>query len=142
MIAWLFTTKLGRIILLVGLSLVVVGLSWWAFSSHYDRVGYDRCQSEHAKALAEANARQAEENTRKNEVSSAIAAESASSSEELRAAADISTAETKEVIRYVYRDRPATAPVRPLSCAHPVDPRVQRELDEALRRANEAGGPL
>jgi hypothetical protein len=130
---FLFGTKLGQLLV----AALIVLLCWWAFSSHYDGVGYQRCRDEHAKAVAAANVKQAEENEARNATASEVAKDATAATVDVINQADDASAKTKKEIEYVYLDRPATAPVVFDSCAHPLDERVQRKLDEAVNRAND-----
>lgn len=132
-IAWLLNTKLGRTLLL----LVIVGLCWWGFSSHYAEVGYEKCQQEHRDAQAKADREQAAENEARNETASEVANDATEATVDVINAADNASAETKKEIKYVYLDRPRTAPVALGSCAHPLDDSVQQRLEEAVGRAND-----
>lgn len=137
-IAWLFGTPKGRGVL-IGLSLALGALlSWLVFSSHYEAVGYDKCQSEHAEALNKANVEQAKENERKSEIGATIAGNAASNADTAVKKADDSTTTTKEGISNAYKSPPRTAPVSLGSCVHPVDDRVQDGIDGAVRKANAA----
>lgn len=141
-LAWLFNTTLGRYALVALISVAVAGLSWWAFSDHYYDKGVAACEAAHLKAVNAANVAQAEENDKKNTVSSEVANAATEAAEDVVSTIDTASVKTVEVIRYVYRDRPTTAPVTLNSCARSVDPGVQKRLDQAVDRANEAGGPL
>lgn len=132
-LAWLFNTKLGQALV----ALIIIALCWWGFSSHYDNIGYQRCQTEQAAAVAKANVDQAKKNDERNTAASEIAKDATEAATEVTTQADTTSAKTIEVIRYVYRDRPTSAPVAFGSCAHPLDDRVQRRLDEAVNRAND-----
>lgn len=132
-VSWLFGTKLGQLLV----ALVIIAACWWAFSSHYDEVGYQRCQQEHRDAQANADREQAAENEARNETSSEIAKDASDATVEVINQADNSSAEVKKEIQYVYLDRPRTAPVALGSCAHPLDGGVQQRLEEAVGRAND-----
>jgi hypothetical protein len=132
-LAWLFNTKLGQALV----ALIIIAACWWAFSSHYTGVGYDLCQQEHRDAVAEANVEQSKENEELNKAASDIAKAAADAATRINDESDAESEKTTEVIRYVYRDRPTSAPVSFGSCAHPLDQRVQQQLDEAVNRAND-----
>lgn len=135
-IAWLFGTAMGRGVLLGASISIGVAAGWYIFSSHYETVGYNKCQSEHQEALNKANAEQAAENARKNELGSAIAKDAAENADATVKDADANTTTTKEGISDAYKDPPRTAPVSIGSCVHPVDDRVQDRIDAAVREAN------
>lgn len=134
-VAWLFGTKVGRAVLLSS----VVLACWWGFSSHYRRVGYDKCQAEHAAAVAKANEEQARKNAKNDRKSAAVGQTAASAGNKVVSTADTNSNKTKETITDVYSEKPSTAPVAYGSCVHPVDQRVQDGIDAAVRRANDAG---
>lgn len=141
-IAWLFGTAMGRGVLL-GLTLAIgVAGSWFLFAKHYDGEGYARCKAEQQAALNKANAEQAAENERKSLLGSEIAKDASEKAEGVVARADDDRTSTNEEITDVYEKPPATAPVAFGSCVHPVDPRVQSRIDDAVREANAAGGSL
>lgn len=131
-LAWLFNTKLGQALV----ALIIIAACWWGFSSHYTKVGYEQCQTEQRDAVAKANVDQAAKNEDRNDTASEIAKEASEAATAVTTEADTSSAKTTEVIRYVYRDRPTSAPVVIGSCAHPLDDRLQKRLDEAVNRAN------
>lgn len=135
---WLFGTPMGRGVLLGGSISIGMALGWWAFSSHYETVGYNKCQNEHLEAVNAANAAQAEENDRKGKIGSVLAGEAAAGADAAVKDADSTTTTTKEGISDAYKGSPRTAPVALGSCVHPVDDRVQDRIDAAVRKANAA----
>ena len=137
-IAWMFGTKLGRAVTLA----VVILLCWWAFSSHYEQEGYNRCQREHAAAVAQANIDQARQNTANDKTSAGIGQKAATAADKAVAAVDKQTTETKENTDRVYSKPPTTAPIVLGSCVHPVDDSVQDDIDRAVDRANATGSTL
>lgn len=141
-IKWLFGTAMGRGVLLGGSISIGLGLGWWLFSSHYDSQGYQRCKNEQAEAAAAANAEQAEKNAANDAASAEVGQQTADAGNKVVRDADDNAASTKETIEDVYSKPPATAPVALGSCVHPVDQRVQDDIDAAVRRANTAGGAL
>lgn len=141
-IKWLFGTAMGRGVLLGGSVAVGLTIGWWAFSSHYDAVGYRRCKDEQARAVNDANVKQARENANNDATSASVGQHAAASAEAVAKAADQGTTKTKETIEHVYAEPPTTAPIALGSCVHPLDQRVQDDIDAAVRRANAAGGAL
>ena len=135
-IKWLFGTAMGRGVLLGGSISIGLGLGWWLFSSHYDSQGYQRCKNEQAEAAAAANAEQAEKNAANDAASAEVGQQTADAGNKVVRDADDNAASTKETIEDVYSKPPATAPVALGSCVHPVDQRVQDDIDAAVRRAN------
>ena len=136
--AWMFGTKLGRTVTLAA----VILLCWWAFSSHYEQEGYNRCQREHAAAVARANIDQARQNTANDKTSAGIGQKAATAADKTVAKAEQSNAKTKENIDRVYSKPPTTAPVVLGSCVHPLDDSVQDDIDRAVDRANATGSTL
>ena len=139
---FLFNTPMGRGVLLGGSISIGVALSWWLFSDHYEDIGYAKCQAEHQAALNEANVKQAEKNAQNAAIGSKVGQDAADAANEVVKDSGQSTAETKEVIKYVYRDPPKTAPIAPGSCVRAVDPRVQQSIERSISEANAAGGAL
>lgn len=138
-IAWLFGTPTGRGVL-IGLCVAAgVGIAWFAFSSHYESVGYERCQGEHAKALARANAEQARKNEQQVNTGLGIAKNADARAANAISEADKKASDVKEDIKRVYKEPPTTAPVGIGSCVHPLDERVQDRVDASVRAANAAG---
>ena len=131
-IAWFFNTKLGRTVMLVGVILIAGGAAyWWA-----DGKGYERCKQEARDAIGAANvARNLEENKR-DDRGSEIAKSATAKAEEVVAKADEETAEAKTEVEIIYRDPPKTKPVKPTSCVHPLDPRAQKVIDDAVSDTN------
>ena len=141
-IKWLFGTAMGRGVLLGGSITIGLGLGWWLFSSHYDSQGYQRCKSEQIEALNRANVEQAEKNTANDKASAEVGQQTADAANKVVRDADAGTTTAKETIEDVYAKPPSTAPLALGSCVHPVDQRVQDDIDAAVRRANAAGGSL
>lgn len=141
-IKWLFGTAMGRGVLLGGSIAIGLALGWWLFSSYYDSQGYQRCKDEQIKALNQANVDQAAKNAANDKASAEVGQQTADAANKVVREADNSTATTKETIEDVYAKPPATAPLALGSCVHPVDQRVQDDIDAAVRRANAAGGAL
>ena len=139
-IKWLFGTAMGRGVLLGGSISIGLALGWWLFSSHYDSQGYQRCKNEQAEAVAKANAEQAAKNAANDAASAEVGQQTADAGNKVVRDADDNAASTKETIEDVYSKPPATAPVALGSCVHPVDQRVQDDIDAAVRRANATGG--
>ena len=141
-IKWLFGTAMGRGVLLGGSIAIGLALGWWLFSSHYDSQGYLRCKNEQAEAAAAANAEQAEKNAANDAASAEVGQQTADAANTVVRDADAGTSTAKETIEDVYAKPPSTAPLALGSCVHPVDQRVQDDIDAAVRRANAAGGSL
>lgn len=135
-VKWLFNTPMGRGVTLAGSIAIGLAVGWWAFSSHYEQAGYERCQGEHAKALADANANQANKNAANDRTSAEVGQQTADAASKVVKDTDRDTNKTKETIDHVYEKPPTTAPVALGSCVHPVDQRVQDAIDRAVRQAN------
>ena len=136
---WLLGTATGRGVLIGGGIMIGMVIGWYAFSSHYETEGYNKCKAEYADAQAKADAAQATKNAANDAASSDITKGTTKAGEQVVAAADKANTEAKKEIEYVYRDPPQTAPVAFGSCVHPVDNRVQQEIGEAVRSANRPG---
>lgn len=141
-ITWLFGTAMGRGVLLGGSIAIGLTLGWWLFSSYYDSQGYQRCKSEQIEALNRANVEQAKKNAESDKASAEVGQQTADAANTVVRDADAGTSTAKETIEDVYAKPPSTAPVALGSCVHPVDQRVQDDIDAAVRRANSAGGSL
>ena len=139
---WLFGTAMGRGVLLGGSVTIGLALGWWLFSAHYEAEGYERCKSEQVEALNNANVEQAKKNAENDAASAEVGQQTADAANTVVRGADDQSAATKETIEDVYAKPPATAPLALGSCVHPVDQRVQDDIDAAVRRANGAGGAL
>lgn len=139
---FLFNTPMGRGVLLGGSISIGVAISWWLFSGHYEDIGYAKCQAEHLEAVNKANADQAAKNAQNATIGSQVGQDAAAAANTVVKESDQSTADTKEVIKYVYRDPPKTAPIAPGSCVRAVDPRVQQSIERSVSEANAAGGAL
>lgn len=141
-VKWLFGTAMGRGVLLGGSITIGLALGWWLFSSHYDSQGYQRCKSEQIEALNRANVEQAKKNAESDKASAEVGQQTADAANTVVRDADAGTSTAKETIEDVYAKPPSTAPLALGSCVHPVDQRVQDDIDAAVRRANSAGGSL
>lgn len=139
---WFLMTKTGRTVAMAIAMTVGALLAWWAFSDHYYDKGVAACEAKQLAARNDANVKQAAENDKKNKTASEVATKASDAAEEATKGTEQAVAETKEVIRYVYRDSPKTAPVAPGACVRRLDPRVQSAIGEARRAANDAGGSL
>lgn len=139
---WLFGTAMGRGVLLGGSITIGLALGWWLFSSYYDSQGYQRCKSEQIEALNRANVEQAKKNAESDKASAEVGQQTADAANTVVRDADARTSTAKETIEDVYAKPPSTAPLALGSCVHPVDQRVQDDIDAAVRRANSAGGSL
>ncbi len=133
---WFLTSKMGRTILIsLGLVVILGGLYWFLDHRAYTR-GMADCQAAYNAAQVEADRDQAKREDAQRHEATQIAKDSDTKAQEATRATDTATAETKEVIRYVYRDPPKTQPVVAGTCVHPLDARVQREINKAVDSAN------
>ena len=139
---FLFGTAMGRGVLLGGSIAIGLGLGWWLFSAHYDSQGYQRCKDEQLQALNQANVDQAAKNAANDKASAEVGQQTADAANKVVRDADAGTTTAKETIEDVYAKPPSTVPLALGSCVHPVDQRVQDDIDAAVRRANAAGGSL
>lgn len=136
---FLFGTAMGRGVLLGGSIAIGLGLGWWLFSAHYDSQGYQRCKDEQLQALNQANVDQAAKNAANDKASAEVGQQTADAANKVVRDADAGTTTAKETIEDVYAKPPSTAPLALGSCVHPVDQRVQDDIDAAVRRANGGG---
>lgn len=139
-IAWLFNTKMGRTVLLVGTVLITAGLLHWAFASHYIEQGKDACNKEWNEAVKGAVDKELKRRSDQAQRAGDNAAQTQRDAQGALGKINESETKTREVIRYVYRDRPSTAASS--GCVHPVDKRVQREIEGAADQARAAAGKL
>lgn len=111
--------------------LVAAALAYaWA-----DSRGYKRCQAEHAAKVADANVALVDGERKRDAESDDIAGEADERASGAVRDAETATADAEERIKVVYRDR--WRDPEPGRCAVPLDPRVQAEIDAAVRRSNE-----
>jgi len=141
-IAWLFGTPMGRGVTLAGSIAIGLAVGWWGFSSHYEQVGYDKCQAEHLAKENKANVDQAKTNAENDKTSAAVGQQTADAGSKVIKDTDRDTNKSRENIEHAYAKPSVTAPVAFGSCVHPVDKRVQDTIDNAVRQANAAGGSL
>lgn len=109
---------------------LLIGGAWWLA----DRRGYDRCQAQHAAAAARANIDAVAKERKRDAEGDVIAGEADARAADVVRDAGSEAASAEERIKVVYRDRwldPA-----PGRCSVPLDPRVQDEIDAAVRRSN------
>lgn len=138
-VTWLFSTSIGRSVLLAGTLSIGAFATWYFVSSHYEGVGYEKCQNEHRNAQAAANLNQAKANLKNDAISAGIGQRTATDAAQTVKAANAAATTTKETINNAYRDPPKTAPIALGSCVHPLDDRVQRAIDGAVNRSNRTG---
>lgn len=138
MIEWFIATKTGRAVALGIAVAASVGVSWWAFSSHYERVGYRKCQEAYAKAVETANKQQLAKNDANDKTSAKVGQKTADNVAQSNKAADNAAGKNKETINDVYAKPIRTAPVALGSCVHPVDARVQDAIESATNRARKS----
>jgi hypothetical protein len=130
---WLINTRLGQALILTA----VILLCWWGFSAHYEKVGYDKCQSEHNTKVGEANIKQIEKQNERDSTSSAVATDTSAKAEAAVEKTDTQTNDRKETIRDEYKKPPAVV-VSACTGVAPVPGRVQNDFDAAVRGANAA----
>lgn len=111
--------------------LIAAGLAYaWA-----DSRGYARCKAEQAAAVASANVDLVEGERKRDAEGDKIAGKAEGRAAEAVKDAAGAAASAEDRIKVVYRDRWRDPP--PGRCAVPLDPRVQAEIDAAVRRSNE-----
>jgi hypothetical protein len=130
------TSKLGIALMLVLATVIACVATYKAIAGPaYERGAlYERSKCIGEAAVA-AQAQQRRERAQRD-AASRIAAEAFKAGQASVQATAIDTNKTKEVIRYVYRDRIKTAPITAGSCVHALDGSVQDRLDAAVRAAN------
>ena len=133
-IAWLFGTKLGRSVLLASVIATTVLVTYQVV----EQKGYDRCKAEWNAAIADANVKTIDEQNERDAKSSDITQGARASNEENIQAIDEKADKSKETVNDVYDQPPRTQPVAYGSCVHPVDDRVQQEIERGYREANAA----
>lgn len=135
-LTWFITSKWG-ITILLAVALAAGSLITYKLvvDRAFDR-GVAKCRGELLAATALENQRQARLNVQRNTAASEIANAADAAGADVVRETDAATNDAKETIHVVYRDRPATKPVAPGSCVHPVDKRVQDKLSEAFNSAN------
>lgn len=138
MSAFFLGTKIGRTLAALILMAIAGGLTFWFVSDTYFDKGAASVQAKWDKAKVDAATAAREDKAKKDAAASDIAADTAERNQRDTAAAIDAGSKTNEVIRYVYRDPPATAPVNPLGCAHPLDPRVQRDIEQRVAETRSA----
>lgn len=136
-LTWLFGTKTGRAVF----TAAIIAACWWGFSTHYYNNGVKDCQSQRSTDTNAANVAQGEKNIASNQTSSAIEKKSDADAARVASEAEGANNQSKETVREVYRNPPATAPVAVGSCVHPLDQRVQDRISSARAAAVEARGP-
>lgn len=137
-IAFFFETKVGRSLGLAILLALAIGITWWRVDARAFARGQADIQAKWDAAVSTARQRATDSTAADAHAASGIAATARTASANATAAVDKTVAQTKEVIRYVYRDPPAGAPVRPGSCVYPLDQRVQDRIQLGLDQAASA----
>jgi len=132
---WLLTTKVGRAVAATTLVAITLVTSWYFFSSHYTKAGYDACQAEHALAVAEDNIKVNEAQNKRDATTDKISDKADDTAAEVIEKTNTDTNETKTAIRTVYKDRVVTVPTVAGSCVHPVDSKVQSAIQDAWKSA-------
>jgi predicted lipid-binding transport protein (Tim44 family) len=136
--AWLLNTKLGRTIGAAALIAITAFAVWHYVDSRAFQRGQDDVQAKWDASVASARQRAAQHTAAQTDEGAKVAATATQAASEAHASVVKTDTETKEVIRYVYRDRPTTAPVQPGSLVHPLDPRVQDRIELGVDQARAA----
>lgn len=137
-IGFFTTTKLGQALGLAILLTIAIFATWRVVDHKAFVRGEASVQAKWDKAVAEARQKATDHAAAQARASSGIAATARTDSQAAAAAIEKTTVETKEVIRYVYRDPPKGAPVRPGSCVYPLDGRVQDRIQLSVDQARAA----
>lgn len=131
---WLITSRLGQtIILAAAISATAFLVHWYVDSKAYAR-GITDCTAQHAAATAQANLEQAAREKKQREGASEIAKDTDTAVVETVTELETASNETKEIIRYVYRDPPTPTAVACVPSS--LDPRVQERIDRAVDASN------
>lgn len=117
------------------LQVAVVLVCWAGFRWYYIGVGEGRCEAKHAVAQMKSNKEMYDGQIKRDARSDTIVKQSTDKAEKDQAKIEEHVEAAKSVTEVVYRDRWHTAPVG--KCSHPLDPRVQSEIDQAVQRTNE-----
>lgn len=133
-IAWLFGTKLGRAVLLLSTIAITVVITY----NIVEQRGYDRCKAEWDRSIADANVKVIDEQNERDAKSSDISQDARASNQTNVQAIDKQAEKSEEVVNDVYDQPPRTKPLAYGSCVHPVDDRVQQEIERGYRQANPA----
>jgi hypothetical protein len=123
-------TRLQLIFLQIG----VVLLCWVGFRWYYIDVGEDRCEAKHVAAQVKANEAMYAGQIQRDVEAGGIAKATVEQGKTIVAEADKKTEQAVSTVEVVYRDRWRTVPNGKF--AHPLDPRVQNEIDQAVQRTN------
>lgn len=115
---------------LAGIVIAAVIAYAWA-----DGRGYERCKAEQAAATAKANVDLVGRERQRDKESDVISGRAEARANDAAKDAAGEAAEAEGRIKIVYRDR--WRDPEPGRCAIPLDPRVQSEIDAAVRRSNE-----
>lgn len=134
-ITWLFSTQMGRGVLMGGSIAIGMAIGWYAFSTHYYNEGVAKCQADHMAAANRSNVAQGQQNIDHNKTSSSISKTTDADVAKVAAETEQAKYESKETTRDVYDKPPVTAPVAIGSCVHPLDDRVQKRIDQASASA-------
>lgn len=124
--------KLG----LIAIVALTTLLSWWGFSSYYERKGVEKCQNEQAAAQAKANVEAIAAQNERDSTSSTVAADVRESAQKAVTETDTKTQTRQREIRDEYR-KPAQV-VAACTGVAAVPERVQDSIDSAVREANAA----
>jgi hypothetical protein len=131
---WFVNTRLGQSVVLAAAIVAAVAITY----NVVEQKGYNRCKAEWDLAIANAGNEAANAENERDAESSGITQDARASNEDNIAAVDKTAEKSTEVVNDVYDAPPRTQPVAYGSCVHPVDPRVQDEIERGFRQANPA----
>jgi hypothetical protein len=137
-LAWLAGTRAGRTLAVVLIAAAVAAATYAYVDSRAFHRGQADVQAKWDKAVTNARQQAAAHTAAQTDAGAKVAATATQASTKAHAAVLKTDTETKEVIRYVYRDRPTTDPVQPGSLVHPLDPRVQDRIQLGVDQARAA----
>lgn len=113
---------------LIAIGALIAGTGWWAYSE-----GASDCEQAHTRAALKASREAAERDTGSLTLGKETTDKAAETVSKINEAAQEAAAE----VRVVYRDIVRTVPLAD-SCVHPIDPRVQGRIEQAVNAANAA----
>lgn len=138
LLAFFLDTRLGQSILLAVALAAAIAITWHHVDSAAFKRGQDDVQARWDAAKAEARQNAAQFVSGQAQAGAELASDTGKKSADAHAQVDKTVTETKEVIRYVYRDRPTVPPAAGVACLRPVDDRVQRRIELGVDQARSA----
>lgn len=134
-VAFFTGTKLGRSIGLAVLLALACFATYKVVHHRAFKEGQAATQAKWDSAVATARSEASKAAATNDRTSAGIAAQARTGASTASAAVDKTVTQSKEVIRYVYKNPPVGAPVRPGSCVFALDDRVQKRIQLGLDQA-------